>query len=238
MQLGKDIVSNMFKGVEGKEVALCFTHLHPDHTQAYPFFAPNYIPGTKMYLIGMEALNKDVGKVLKDVMLPPQFPIELKDLKSTKVVSIVKTGSSFKSLKESMKVDVLQSFAPSHPQQGCCYYRITDISSGKSVVCAWDLESKAGGDKALINFAKDCDLIIHDTQYTDEEYSSDKMIVQGFGHSTYTMAIDNAKQCNAKALACIHFNPNHDDNKLDTIYNSIRNDFNLFLAKEGFILDI
>jgi len=65
VQLGKDIVSNMFKGVEGKEVALCFTHLHPDHTQAYPFFAPNYIPGTKMYLIGMEALNKDVGRCLK-----------------------------------------------------------------------------------------------------------------------------------------------------------------------------
>jgi len=82
----------------------------------------------------------------------------------------------------------MQAFAPSHPQQGALYYRVRDIETGKSVACIWDNESKIGGDKAVINFSKGADVMIHDTQYTREEYESDKMIVQGFGHSTYEMA--------------------------------------------------
>ncbi len=84
----------------------------------------------------------------------------------------------------------------------------------KIIVCAWDLESKIGGDKALIKFSKDADILIHDTQYTSKEYNSEQMIVQGFGHSTYEMAIENAKKSSVKNLICTHFNPIHNDNKL------------------------
>ena len=135
----------------------------------------------------------------------------------------------------------MQSYAPSHPQQGAIYYIITDIETQKRVACIWDLESKQGGDKAVINFTKGCDIMIHDTQYTHDEYNDDQMIVQGFGHSTYEMAIENARQAEIKdKLICTHYNTTHSDKQLSNIQaecNLIKKNenlpFKIILAMEG-----
>jgi ribonuclease BN (tRNA processing enzyme) len=211
IRLGREIIGNYFAGKEKLNIKIGFTHLHPDHSQGFPFFAPNYFEDCEILILGMVALSKNVGQVLKDSMLPPSFPIEYKDLKSKRNHAVLKNGSSFKSPLNTMRVDVMQSYAPSHPQQGSLYFKITDIASNTIVVCAWDLESKTGGDKALVNFAKGCHVMIHDTQYTTEEYNSSKMVVQGFGHSTYDMALENACQSGAKKLICTHYNPTHTD---------------------------
>lgn len=217
VKLGRDIMRNI-ANEDLSSICILFTHLHPDHCTEFPFFAPNYVPAAAINLFGMESLNQHVGKVLERNMLPPQFPIEYKDLKSKRKHIILKDGAMIgEPYLTTMTVQVMQAYAPSHPQQGALYYRITDRESGASVVCAWDLESKVGGDKALIKFAKNADLLIHDAQYTDAEYNSDKFIVQGYGHSTYEMALDNAKQAEVKRLVCTHFNPAHDDAKLDMI---------------------
>ena len=134
----------------------------------------------------------------------------------------------------------MQSFAPSHPQQGSIYYRITDMETQKSVACIWDIESRKGGDQRVIAFSKGADIMIHDTQYTNEEYDSDKMIVQGFGHSTFEMAIENAEGAGVKSLYGFHFNPPHTDEKLSLIEKQYKNtseiEFNL--AKEGLTIEI
>ena len=185
-------------------------------------------------------------------MLPPTFPIEYKDLKSTRTHYELKDGQTFYVNKESapvnkadgaiFEVKVLQSYAPSHPQQGALYFRVKDIETGKVVSCLWDLESHYGGDRRVISFAKDSDVIIHDTQYTDEEYTSDKMVVQGFGHSTYNMAIENAVQANAKSLVCMHYNPNHTDDFLDNFSSKLieenKDKINIIFSKEGQTLEI
>ena len=231
--LGREIVANYFAKKEDLNITMLFTHLHPDHTQAFPFFAPNYFRECTIELMGMRTLRKHVGMVLEQSMLPPTFPIEYKDLKSTRKHKELKDGMTIE--KNGFVIDVMQAYAPSHPQQGALYYRITDPDSNKTVVCAWDLESKVGGDKAVINFAKNCDILIHDTQYTDAEYKSHEMVVQGFGHSTYAMAIENATQAGVKdALYCTHFNTNHSDKKLDEIQNDLKgkHDFDVILAKE------
>jgi ribonuclease BN (tRNA processing enzyme) len=243
INLGRDILANF-----GKEcldpIMILFTHLHPDHTMEFPFFAPNYVRGAKISLYGMEALKNHVGKILERNMLPPNFPIEYKDLKSKRQHYIVKDGSKLVSPGGTMSIECMQSYAPSHPQQGCIYYRITDISSNKSIAIIWDLESKKGGDRAVINFAKDCDCMAHDTHYTEEEYHSDSFIVQGFGHSTYDMAVENAVQAGLKsALICTHFNPAHDDNKLAAIESQIKNKFSdcrfsIHLAKTGMVHEV
>lgn len=239
--LGKDILSNYFAKKEDLNITMLFTHLHPDHTQGFPFFAPNYFPNCSIKLYGMETLNKNVGRVLATSMLPPTFPIEYKDLKSVRKHFVIKDGSEIISPLGSMHIKVMGAYAPSHPQQGALYFKMSEVTSLKSVACIWDNESKTGGDRAVINFAKNCDVMIHDTQYTEEEYNSDKMVVQGFGHSTYEMAIQNAKQSNIKdKLICTHFNPAHTDDKLDTIqmkYNTSTYP-DVILAKEGMEIEV
>jgi hypothetical protein len=165
--------------------------------------------------------------VLKEKMIPPTFPIEYKDLKSKRIHSVLKDGDILyigqdgspanKKDDPVYEVHVMQAFAPSHPQQGALYYKIIDPDDGTKIACIWDLESHIGGDARVINFAKDADVMIHDTQYTDEEYADQKNIVQGFGHSSYTMALENAEKAHIKYLFGFHYNPRHNDILLNTI---------------------
>ncbi len=221
VNLGKDILSCYFAGKLGSPILpIFYTHLHPDHTQGFPFFAPNFIKDFKIDLYGMETLRKNVGQILNSTMLPPQFPIEYKDLKSIREHHVLSDGDVIKI--GPFEIKTMQAYAPSHPQQGALYYRITDITNGDSVACIWDCESKVGGDQRVAQFARGANMIIHDTQYTTEEYLDSKMVVQGFGHSTYDMAIENAMLAGLKdKLVCVHYNPNHSDNKLDSIHNDI-----------------
>ena len=257
--LGKEIVNNYFSQPrkEDLDIVMLFTHLHPDHTQGFPFFAPNYFKECNLNIMGMKALKKHIGRVLEQTMLPPIFPIEYKDLKSNRKHFELKDGAeidihtNFPNKKTEndrsiFLIKVMQAYAPSHPQQGAIYYKITDPDNGRSVACIWDLESKQGGDKAVIQFAKDCDVMIHDTQYTKEEYEDDKVIVQGFGHSTYDMAINNASQAQIKSkLICTHFNPAHSDEVLDSIQKKLSSQaaipysgFDVILAREGIEIEV
>lgn len=265
IDLGKEIIGNYFKGEEDLNIIALFTHLHPDHTQAFPFFAPNYFNDCSMNLMGMETLKKNVGTVLKQEMLPPTFPIEYSDLKSKRNHYVLKDGQAFYIDKEKkiissekiknyeenkdnyiFKIEIMQSFAPSHPQQGALYYKVTDLETMKKVACLWDLESHVGGDRRVISFSEGCNVMIHDTQYIKEEYDDDKMVVQGFGHSTYEMAIENAEQANiCEKLICTHFNPSHSDKKLAEIEINVQNqvkeqnlNFEILLAKEGLEIDL
>jgi phosphoribosyl 1,2-cyclic phosphodiesterase len=124
--LGKDIITNFFQKKEVLNILQLFTHLHPDHTQGFPFFGPNYFANAVIDLYGMEALKKNVGAILSHSMIPPSFPIEYKDLKSKRVHHVVRDGDTTQSLLGSMTIKVMQAYAPSHPQQGAPYYRITD----------------------------------------------------------------------------------------------------------------
>ncbi len=251
--LGKEMVGNFFAKKEDLTATICFTHLHPDHTQGFPFFGPNFFPNCNLHLMGMKTLKKHIGIVLEQEMLPPTFPIEYKDLKSKRTHYEVKDGQIFyieqtgaptmnKTATSVFEVRAMQAYAPSHPQQGAVYYKITDCENGKSVACIWDLESHYGGDRRVINFAKGCDVMIHDTQYTDDEYASDKMVVQGFGHSTYNMAIENAVQSGAKKLVCMHYNPAHTDEFLDGFSAKFvaenKDKIDIIFSKENMTIDI
>jgi phosphoribosyl 1,2-cyclic phosphodiesterase len=234
IQLGKEIIGNFFAKKEDLDINILFTHLHPDHVSGLPFFAPVYFKTATINMFGMKALGSGIEDALVAQMSPPTFPIEYFSLKSNRNHLVVYDGDILDFL--GFKVSVMQAYAPSHPQQGATYYRVTEKSSGKSVACIWDNESKIGGDKAVINFSKNCDTMIHDTQYTQEEYESEKMIVQGYGHSTYQMAIFNADLAGAKKLIGTHFNPAHDDKKLDYIQAQF-NDL-IVLAQEGMEIEV
>jgi len=253
IEAGKAILPSFFDGTGSKEFTMLFTHLHPDHTEGFTFFAPNFIPGTKIHLWGPATLKKNVGIVLRDKMAPPTYPIEYKDLKSERSHAIVEDGQTFyitsggKPVNETGKnkivfeVKVMKAYAPSHPQQGSNYYRITDYESKKSVACIWDIESHRGGDQRVIAFSKGADVMIHDTQYTDEEYDSDKMVVQGFGHSTFSMAAENAVKAKVKMLVGFHYNPVHTDKRLQEISDDLNKkipDINFWLSKEGASIDM
>ena len=109
----------------------------------------------------------------------------------------------------------------------------------KSVVYATDREGYIGGDKKLARFARNCDLLIHDAQYTSEDYSSTSAPKQGFGHSTFDMALDSKNQAHANQLAFFHLDPSYSDEKIAEIERYYKSqESNCFVAKEGLEIEI
>ena len=124
-----------------------------------------------------------------------------------------------------------------HPQEGVLIYKIS--YKDKVLVYATDKESYEGGDKKLVSFARNCNLLIHDSQYTTEDYMDSFAPKQGFGHSTFEMAVECKNQSNAEKLVFFHYDPCYDDNKLNGIkehYNAYKD--SIILAYEGLEIDL
>jgi len=129
---------------------------------------------------------------------------------------------------------ILRSY--SHPQ-GVFVYRIE--MDNRKLVFATDVESYAGGDQQLIRFARQADLLIHDAEYTAEEYLDGKPPRQGWGHSTWEMAVEAAQAAGVKKLVLTHHNAHHDDAFLEDMERQAQAIFPATLvAREGLTLKI
>ena len=70
-----------------------------------------------------------------------------------------------------------------------------------------------------LKFCSGVDLLIHDAEYTPEEYKT----YMDWGHSVYTDALDLAQQAAVKKLGLFHLNPERTDKEMDKIVKDCRN---------------
>ena len=226
--LGQDLVKEFFQKGDALtkwKTHIFFTHLHIDHLVGFPYFAMLYMPKSEIHFISPKILDYQLKDILDIFVHPPFFPVSLQDLPFTpyfydiaekRVVYFYDDHFDIHPATETVadnwnaRVSCLRNFM--HPKGGSFFYKITS-RSGHNIVIASDTEGFVGGDQRLINFARGADLLLHDAQYTFEEYQK----FQGFGHSTYQMACDVAKQAGVKKLLLIHHDPSHDDNSLKEI---------------------
>lgn len=255
ISLGKMLTQEYKPDVNPLNLTLFFTHTHHDHTQGFPFFTPARFQLTTLYIFGPKSLNEDLARVLSSSMLPPVFPITVDELPCERVVRNLMEGEvitfngtpgepqvkwSQRDAEElegnegALCVQVLKSAA--HPQ-GVFIYRVS--YQGHSFVFATDIESYVGNYQRLIKFARGADLLIHDAQYTDELYLHAPVPRQGWGHSTWRMAIDTANAANVKQLALYHHEPEHDDETLLGIEKRAQQVRPAtFLAREGMTIEL
>ena len=236
------------------EAVVLLSHIHHDHIQGFTFFRPLHIRSTVIDVYGNVNYNESLSDELATLLFGKSFPLDLGDIAGNLNIHdinetdaiilkkgqtpIIKRIESDKDLvvdKEDVVITCYRSYA--HPQEGVLIYKIT--YKGKTLVYATDKESYYGGDRKLANFAHDCDLIIHDAQYTTEDYMDAFVPKQGYGHSTFEMAIECRKQLNAKRLVFFHYDPSYDDEKLDRIKEEYKNkDVNSILAYEGLEINL
>lgn len=212
------------------EATLLFSHIHQDHIIGFTFFAPNHIPTTKLNVFGAVNYNESLADELAQLLFTKSFPIDLGDIAANLNICdindteciVLRHGQDpiirnlvddFEAKEDDVVITSYKSYA--HPQEGVIIYRIE--YKGKSLVYATDKETYFGGDKKLANFARGCDLLIHDSQYTTEDYLNPHAPKQGFGHSTFDMALESQDYCHAKKLIFFHYDPGYDDDKLNSI---------------------
>ena len=202
---------------------LLITHTHWDHIQGFPFFAPLFVPGNTWDIYAPGAIGQQLERTLAGQMEYNYFPVTLAQLGAT---------IRFHNLAEGHfavgGVQVTTQYL-NHPALALGY-RLQ--SGGKVVVYSADHEphapnpaarsagepAKHGEDQRHVEFLADADLVIHDAQYTVEEYPQKA----GWGHTPAEWAVDYAVAARVKRLALFHHDPLRDDGALDRLVEICR----------------
>lgn len=190
---------------------LLFTHAHWDHLMGLPFFKPLFLEKTVIDVYRCPKPGKYVEQMISKVMTPPNFPIRYNDLKARFRYN--------KGCPDEFQIGSL-TVSPinlSHPGGGSGY-KITE--DDKTFVFLTDNELGYVHEGGLnyedyLEFSKGADLLIHDAEYTPEEY--DNQI--DWGHSVYTDTLSLAIAANVTTLGLFHLNQNRTDRQMDAILN-------------------
>jgi phosphoribosyl 1,2-cyclic phosphodiesterase/ActR/RegA family two-component response regulator len=218
-------------GPETVKLTLLISHTHWDHIQGLPFFVPIYNGKNLIRILGYEGARSGLGSILAAQMETPFFPVSMHELQSHLAIEELKDMEFHIG-----KVKVEAKFA-NHPGI-CAGYRL--FTSGGSIAYIPDNEPYeslklqgaaqggidgneardfAGGERAkLVEFLRDCDVAILDSQYTDEEYKGHV----GWGHSPLSGTVLLALDANVKRVLLFHHDPAHDDDMVDRMVEQAR----------------
>ncbi len=226
--LGKSLLSQM--PVEGH---LFFTHSHWDHIQGFPFFTPAFINGNKFDIYGAIAPDgSTIEQRLNDQMLHPNFPVPLQIMQSNLTFHNVQPG-------QPIHIDdiIIETALLNHPGEAVGY-RVN--WQGGAAVYITDTEHYPDHlDENVLWLARNADVLIYDSTYSDEEYSNSKSSKIGWGHSTWQEAIKIAKAANVKTLAIYHHDPAHNDDYLDRVGADAYASFSgAIMAREGLVIPV
>ncbi len=205
---------------EGLEFDVFLTHYHMDHLQGLPFFKPLLDSRVRFTFHGFD----DVRGALHGFIRPPWFPVALDDTPSVKRYAELDCSP--------ISIGELElTVARLHHPQGNTAYRLEH--AGRSVVYATDVErGDTASDAALKRLAGGADVLIHDAQYTPEEYESRR----GWGHSTWRHAVDAAREAGVRQLILFHHDPARTDEEIDSLVDDARKAFpHVEAAREGMI---
>ena len=235
------------------KATLLISHIHQDHIQGFTFFRPLHIPLSEINVFGNVNYNETLSDELANLLFGKSFPLDLgdiagnlniRDLNETEGIilrhgepPIIKRieNDDEKPEGDDVLITCYRSYA--HPQEGVYVYKIS--YKDKVMVYATDKESYLGGDKKLANFARGCNLLIHDSQYTTEDYLNSFVPKQGYGHSTFDMAIECKNQVGAEKLVFFHLDPEYNDEKLNIIKEHYKDlGDSAVLAYEGLEIDL
>jgi phosphoribosyl 1,2-cyclic phosphodiesterase len=209
------------------ELTLLLSHLHWDHVQGLPFFAPLYRASTRLAIHGLGAAADELTRALSAQMSSPGFPVRWQELPSRLSCTPLLGGESF------LVGDVRVTCARLNHPGGVLAYRLEH--DGSSVVYATDTEHYACDDPKLLALARDADVLIYDAMYTEPEYRGELGPARvGWGHSTWEAGVRIARRAGAKKLVLFHHDPGRDDQAVDGLEQAAQAHFpNTVAAREG-----
>jgi len=246
--LGQSLVS----GGPPQRGHLLITHTHWDHIQGFPFFAPLFGPGNDWDIYAPGGLGQQLERTLAGQMEYTYFPVTLEQLGATIRYHDLVEGSFALGA-----VRVVAKYL-NHPALALGYrlevgsvvvvYSVDHEPHAPHVVDATTRALAAVGvppvhaeDRRHVAFLAGADLIIHDAQYSLDEYPQKT----GWGHTPAEWAVDYALAAGAKRLALTHHDPLRDDQAVDRLVELCRrrstavgNGLEVFGAAEGQVLEL
>lgn len=215
-----------------RRIDILLTHLHNDHIQGLGFFKPLFNQDAEVHIWGPASQTQSLRARLGRYFSPPFSPIYFKEF-SCKLILHEISNETFDI--GSFKITSNFIFHPG-PTFG---FRV--MAEGKVFAYIPDHEPALGAKGLIENpdwlsgsqIVKNADLLLHDAQFTAEEYASK----QGWGHCSMEDALRYASLLNVKHLLLTHHDPDRTDVELDKLYIHLRNnqadDMPFAMAVEG-----
>jgi ribonuclease BN (tRNA processing enzyme) len=193
-------------------VDILLTHLHMDHIQGLGFFSPLLRPTTDVHIWGPASSAHSLDARLSRYLSPPLFPVHFRDLPSVTCHEVPADMFDIGRFKIEASLvchpDPTLGYRIRHDDRVLAY-----IPDHEPALChagdGWpDTDWISGYELAL-----SADLLIHDAQYSDQDYVERV----GYGHSSYRHAIEFASLASVSALVPFHHDPSYDDETLDRL---------------------
>ncbi len=234
-----------------QDITLLLTHAHHDHLCGLPFFAPLYDPRFHVRFFGPDLAHLRFSEIIAGYMRAPYFPVDFHSLPSRRTLRSLGDGdrllipaegepqildssasSSASAPEGALQVDAL--FSRLHPADGTMVYRVS--AGAARLVFATDVEigaHSADADQRLVEFARGADALIHDAQYSEEDYNGAES-KRGFGHSTPAMAVRIARDAGVNRLVLFHHDPHYSDDAVMELQRRAQVGFpQVVTAREG-----
>ncbi len=209
-------------------------HLHWDHTHGLPFFPAANRPDASTTVVMPS--QGDPYEILGRAFSPPHFPVKVMDLSGRWDLRNLDAGQHSIESYSVLALDV------PHPGGRTFGYRIQDGSLSLAYISDHSPIAYGPGPQgfgeyhdAALTLGHNVDLLIHDAQYTAEEFPSRSH----YGHSAIDYAIGLAETCRAKKLLLFHHDPLRTDAELDRIGDTLSSPgFPIEVAREGSVIDL
>ena len=214
------------------DATVLFTHVHWDHIQGVPFFGPLHHPDSTLRLAGRRNAFGGLKDALAAQMKPPSFPVGL---------DIFQANINFIDVHPDAPFEIgpfrVTGAEMSHPD-GVLVYRVE--AGGKAMVFATDVEHGQGLDPRLVKFSEGADLLLHDAQYSEDEYFGRAGPSRvGWGHATWNQAVQTGIDAGVGRLALIHHDPTRTDDQVDAIESWAQERLApTFAAREGTVVSL
>jgi CheY-like chemotaxis protein/ribonuclease BN (tRNA processing enzyme) len=218
-------MSIMADGQGPRKLHLFITHTHWDHIQGFPFFVPAYVPGFDITVYGSSSLDKDLKSIFQGQLDRSYFPVQMEDMQANlnfKLLSDapIHLGDLKITWDYTMHPSATVGFKIETSDKKIAFVPDNEFLKGyqgppQDIIRESELSNIHG---PLIDFLTDLDVLIHEAQYTNEEYGA-KI---GWGHSCLSNACSLMRLTQPKKWLIPHHDPMHDDDFLQGKINLTR----------------
>jgi phosphoribosyl 1,2-cyclic phosphodiesterase len=207
---GEDALGRRLHGQPGV-FHLLLSHLHWDHIQGFPFFAPAYIPGNRIFVY---SCHGEADSALRIQQSPPFFPVGFSELGAEIVFRTLEPGQEY----EIGGARVL-ALPQIHPGDS---FGFRFFANGRSVIYSTDSEHKLDARhpaSPFLEFCNNADLLIFDAQYG---FAESQTLKEDWGHSSNIVGVELAKDAGVKHLCLFHQEPSLNDAELESFLKETR----------------
>jgi len=206
-KLGQSLLQEFKRGP--LNLTLLLSHTHWDHIQGLPFFAPIYQARCRLRILGCEGARQGLVAALTGQMESTYFPVPFSELPSNIEIE------EMEEINFALGHFLVRAHPASHPGKTVGYR----LFSPNGIICFFpDTEPQPGNDRDMLDFIRDADVLILDSQYDRAEYK--KHI--GWGHGCVDNSVRLALAAGVKKLVMFHHDPDHDDRKIDAFLKHAR----------------